>query len=324
MKKASTNQRNFQLIKLTTMNRTHKLLTLFLLSLALTGWAQESVWEVPADQAQKTAPALFTKEMQKSGQEVYLKNCKSCHGDPTQNNMAKLNPLPKDLGSLEVSKQSDGSFHYKLQVGKGLMPSFKNTLSNTDIWNVISYIRTFHKEYVQPKPTEVSSFGGSAVTLTLNYLPDLKQFKVLAMGKDKEKEVPAEGVEISLFAKRYFGLLKIADNQTTNKQGEVIFEEPKKLPGDKEGNLTVTAKAVDGEKYGDASVTKDFVAGVATQKPSLTEPRAMWNVVSKAPWWVTIAYPLAVLGVLGTIGYILLLLKKIYFLGKEDAQESNI
>jgi mono/diheme cytochrome c family protein len=306
------------------MNRIHKLLAIFLVFVAFAGWAQEVVWEVPADLAQKTAPALFTKEMQKSGEEVYLKNCKSCHGDPNQNNMAKLNPLPKDLGSLAVSKQTDGSLHYKVVSGKGLMPSFKNTLANADIWNVISYIRTFHKEYVQSKPGEASSFGGSAVTLTLNYLPDLKQFKVLAIGKDKEKEVPAEGVEISLYAKRYFGLLKIADNQTTNKQGEVVFEETKKLPGDKEGILVVTAKAVDGEKYGDASVTKDIKAGVATQKPSLTEQRAMWNVVSKAPWWVTIAYPLAVLGVLGTIGYILLLLKKIYFLGKETTQEPNI
>jgi hypothetical protein len=163
-----------------------------------------------------------------------------------------------------------------------------------------------------------ATFGGSAVKLALEYLAVAKQFRVIAMGKDNDKDVPAEGVEIALFAERYFGNLKLADSKTTNKDGIVLFDAPDNLPGDKEGVLKVLAKVTDTDTFGEASAKAEIKAGIPSNKPSLTEQRALWNVVSKAPWWITIAYPLAVLAAFGTIGYILLLLKKIYGLGKEE------
>lgn len=285
---------------------------------------QEQEWIAPEDQVNKTAPAMFTPEMQKSGEDIYQKNCKSCHGDIGKNNMAKLNPLPKDLSSATVASQTDGTLHYKITNGKGLMPVFKNTLSSTQIWDVISYIRTFHKDYVQPQPSVISGFGGKALTLSLEYLPDLKKFKVLVSGKENNKDVPAEGVEVALFVKRYFGNLPVEEAKTSNKSGEIIFGEPQKLPADKEGNIHVIAKITDSEKYGDIIIEKEVKAGIPTDKPSLTESRAMWNVVRKAPWWITISYPLAVLAVLGTILYILLLLKKIFAIGKKQTVNENL
>jgi mono/diheme cytochrome c family protein len=281
---------------------------------------QENTWVVPDDQRDKTAPALFNETMEKAGAEVYIKNCKSCHGDPGKNNVAQLNPLPPDMDSKLVSSETDGALHFKIANGKGLMPAFKNTLSNADVWNVISYIRTFHKNYVQPEPNEASVFGGSTIKLTLEYLANEQKFKVLALGKEKEKEIPAEGVDIVLFTKRYFGKLKLGEAKASNKDGIVFFDVPKNMPGNKEGILAIEARIVDTEKFGDASASGEYNAGVPTDKPSLTEKRAMWNVVSKAPWWITFAYPLAVLGVLATIFYIALLLKKIFIIGKESTK----
>jgi len=304
------------------MNTTlkHLLLILFVSSNFVV-FGDETPWPVPADQESITAPAMFTNDMVKMGEEVYMKNCKSCHGDIGKNNMIKLNPLPKDFST--VGAQSDGSFYYKIKEGRVTMPSFKNTLTVADKWNVIAYIRSFQKGYVQPKPNVGATFGGKAVTLTLAYIVDVKQFKVTAMGKENEKDIPAEGVEIALFAERYFGNLKLADNKSTNKEGIVLFDVPKNLPGDKEGNLKVLAKVTDPDKYGEAMAKQEIMAGIPNDKPSLTEKRAMWNVVSKAPWWITIAYPLAVLAAFSTIGYILLLLKKIYSLGKEEVKTSE-
>jgi len=301
------------------MNTTlkHLLLIFFICSNFLV-FGDETPWPVPADQAAITAPAMFTIDMVKMGEEVYLKNCKSCHGEIGKNNMVKLNPLPKDLST--VGAQTDGSFYYKIKEGRVAMPSFKNTLSVEDKWHVIAYIRSFHKDYVQPQPNVAVSFGGSAVTLKLEYIEVEKQFKVSAMGKDKGKDIPAEGVEIALFAERYFGNLKLADNKSTNKEGIVLFDLPKNLPANAEGLLKVLAKVTDPDKYGDALAKAEIKAGIPTNKPGLTEKRAMWNVVSKAPWWITIAYPLAVMAAFGTIGYIILLLKKIYVLGKDTTE----
>ncbi len=276
---------------------------------------EDTPWNVPQDKDGVTAPTMFTTNMVKAGNDLYQVNCKSCHGDIGANNMIKLNPLPKDLNT--VGTQSDGSFYYKIKEGRGAMPTFINTLLATDRWNIIAYIRSFHKNYTQPKSVEASTFAGSSITLALDYLAEAKQFKVTALGKLKEEQVPAEGVEIAIFAARYFGNLKLSDNKLTNSKGVVLFDLPTNLPGDTAGVLHLIAKVADTDKFGDAIVKKQIVAGIPTNKPSLTEVRAMWNIGSKAPWWITLAYPIAVLLVLGTIVYIMLLLRRVYILGKE-------
>ena len=40
---------------------------------------------------------------------------------------------------------TDGDFFWKIQNGKGEMPSFKEDLSGNDIWNVINYIKSSEK-----------------------------------------------------------------------------------------------------------------------------------------------------------------------------------
>ncbi|MGE4287224.1 MAG: cytochrome c [Salinivirgaceae bacterium] len=300
------------------MKRIKLLFTLVATFLSFTLWAQETQpWDIPEDQADKTAPAMFTPDMAKVGKDVYLKTCTSCHGDPGKNNPAKLNPVPSDLASPGVASQSDGTLHYKIVHGKGLMPAFKNTLSATDIWNVIAYIRSFHTDYVQLEPRVIKTFGGSSLKLTLEYLKEELKFKVLAVGVKDEMETPAEGVELALFANRYFGKLQLGESKTTNARGEAFFDVPENLPGNEKGELTLQAKVVDTDTYGDVLTNGVFAAGEPTNKPGLTEKRAMWNVGSMAPWWISLVYPLGVLAVLGTIGYILLLLKKVYSQGND-------
>jgi hypothetical protein len=48
----------------------------------------------------------------------------------------------------------------------------------------------------------------------------------------------------------------------------------------------------------------------------------MWNTVDKAPIWLTIAFPLGLLIVLGVIGSILLQLREIFYIGKRKKDEN--
>ena len=41
-----------------------------------------------------------------------------------------------------VKKQSDGALFWKLTEGKAPMPAYDKTLSETDRWQVINYLRT--------------------------------------------------------------------------------------------------------------------------------------------------------------------------------------
>jgi hypothetical protein len=264
-------------------------------------------WDVPEDQKGVTSPFLFTPETQKKGEAVYQKNCVSCHGQPGQKNWAKITPEPGDPASEKFQKQTDGEFFYRVTTGKIPMPTFGTILSEEDRWNVISFIRTFHPGYKQPKPGEKVVFSGKTLKLAMEWVPEKKKIRVTVKEVTKEKqEVPFKGAEVVLTIKRYFGSMNLADPKTTGESGIIQFDADSTLPGDKAGNIEVTAKinAQAGQVRYDP-VTQVMPIGVPTDKPSLIATRAWWSVRSQAPVWLIITFFSAVLTVWGLILYIL-------------------
>ncbi len=273
--------------------------------------AQE--WTVPADEAGKLSPFAFSDSTRQAGGVLYNTNCKSCHGDPGKNNVVKLVPLPPDPASDQMQKNSDGAIHYKLTNGRGLMPSFKNTLTMTDTWKIISFIRSFNEKYVQEvaKKTDLgTSFQNVKILLTFN--KETNQVKVMPTYSKDNKQQIVVGAEIKLFVKRYFGNLMIDGVKNTDNQGVAYFDFPKNLPGDSLGIVHLLAKPTDETAFGEAKADTSLSIGVATYRPPLNEPRALWNVVSKAPIWLLLTYSLTVLAVWGLIFYILLELRRIF------------
>jgi mono/diheme cytochrome c family protein len=81
-----------------------------------------------------------------SGAEVYKSKCAMCHGadgkgDTPVGKSMKL----RDLGSADVQKQSDTELIAITADGKGRMPGYKGKLTDDQIKEVVSYIRTFKK-----------------------------------------------------------------------------------------------------------------------------------------------------------------------------------
>ena len=84
---------------------------------------------------------------QNLGEEIYIDNCSSCHGDNA------LGLEKKDTGLLmstpnlikRLINHTEGDFFWKIQNGKGQMPLFKDDLSENQIWNVINYIKGLSK-----------------------------------------------------------------------------------------------------------------------------------------------------------------------------------
>ncbi|MFN8578965.1 MAG: c-type cytochrome [Candidatus Sericytochromatia bacterium] len=81
------------------------------------------------------------------GKKIYEQNCASCHGikgkgDGTVG--AALNPKPRNFVEAKFKYGSDDKSLYKtISNGKGIMPQWKGILSDKQINNVISYIKTF-------------------------------------------------------------------------------------------------------------------------------------------------------------------------------------
>jgi Ni/Fe-hydrogenase subunit HybB-like protein/mono/diheme cytochrome c family protein len=289
-----------------------------LLFLAIPAISNSQEWIVPAEKKGRLAETPFTEETIKSGSQLYQINCKSCHGDPGKNNVTKLVPLPPDIVSEMMQKNSDGELYYKLQEGRGPMPGFKNALTSSELWELVAYIRSFNTGYVQEiaAKTTGTNLKYSQLQIALS-IPDDSTLLANASGIENGIRVPVPSVEIQVYARRYFGHLLLDEGHFTDSTGAAKFRIPQGLPGDTAGMVRLHAQFSDEDQFGSVEEDTILAAGVPVHPASLTAQRSMWNVVSKAPVWLLIAYPIGLLTVLGVIGYILLQLRAIFYLGKK-------
>jgi len=285
----------------------------FLLMIFLWMKISAQTWIVPDEAKTKVSPFNFTNETTEKGQGLYIKNCQSCHGIPGQNNPAKIVPDPGDPAAVKYQTQKDGEMFWKITNGKAPMPQFQNILTEEERWNVISFVRSFNPKYVQPQPETRAGFTGKIIKLSMNYIPDKKKIKVIALEVTKDnKLITSQGIGIILSVKRYFGNMQLGDTKITNQSGVALFDAPIDLTGDKEGKIEFTARVNDPSgKVGDAFVNAIFAIGRPNNVPSLIASRAWWSTREMAPVWVIATFSFAVIIVWGFIFYILLSLRKI-------------
>jgi cytochrome c5 len=281
----------------------------------------QGTWDVPEDKKQKSSPFKFDKESQKLGETVYTRNCVSCHGTPGKNNAVALVPAPGDPATDKFQKQTDGALFYKLTTGRVVMPSFKDVLTETERWQVISYIRSFNPSYIQAEPTKalVGAFAGMKIILKFDYLANESKIRVNVVGEKLSEVKPLEGIELKLFAKRYFGNIGVDEPKITNAQGESFFDYKNKLAGDSVGNVQFIVK-VSTEGLDGLKLDTLIKAGNPVIAKSLIDTRAMWTIRSQAPIWLILAYSLVVATVWSFLIYIVLQILKIGKLGKKKEE----
>lgn len=281
--------------------------------------AQET-WTVPAEHKENLSPFEFNANTQSKGEEIFMNNCRACHGVPGENNFLQtLVPIPGDPSSTKFQKNTDGELFYKITTGRSPMPSFKNTLDPEDVWNVISYIRKTNKEYVQKvgEAKEKKGYDGD-ISIQFAYLKNDHQIKTTLKGKKGEKSEVLNNVDLKLYAGRRFGKLPLDEVKTTNSQGNAYFTIPEQLPGDSNGYVDIIAELADVDLFGRISMDSLMAVGIPVNVPGLTEKRAMWNRVNKAPLWILLSYTGAVLTAWGFIIYILFKLRTIFYIGKKE------
>ncbi|OQW32700.1 MAG: hypothetical protein A4E19_04885 [Nitrospira sp. SG-bin1] len=84
-----------------------------------------------------------------SGREIYVHTCIRCHGIDGKGALGiKLVPPPADLTSLTVQSRLDGTLFRRIHEGKPntAMGAWKHALSEEEIWDVLSYVRTLRVE----------------------------------------------------------------------------------------------------------------------------------------------------------------------------------
>jgi len=291
---------------------------ILILSLMLVpSFVQGQDWVVPDDRKGRLSTFPFSDETRKEGERLYKINCQSCHGDPGKNNYIALQPSPGDPATEKIQRNSDGEIFHKVTVGRGQMPSFRSVLTTEEIWKVVSYIRSFNRDYVQKVMQVITSsaYPGAVISMKLAYDETAKLVSVIAAATSETGSVPVTGAGVRLMVKRYFGMLQVDEEKLTDNSGTAIFAVPEGLPGDTAGYISLRAQFTDEQTFGSVSRDTVLMAGEVTVPFSLTAKRAMWNTVRKAPVWVILAYGLGVLAVWGFIMVVMLKLRDIFTVG---------
>jgi len=136
--------------------------------------------------------------------------------------------------------------------------------------------------------------------------------------KNGNEWVAVKEIEMKLGIKRRLGNLTVGDAETyTSDSTGMASAEFKRdsMPGDEKGNLILVARVEDNDNYGNLVVEKSVPWGKSVQAETHFWHRTLWSTGNRAPLWLLfIAYSI-VIGVWGTIIFLVLQIVKIKKLG---------
>jgi mono/diheme cytochrome c family protein len=112
-------------------------------------FSQSRKFPSPASADAITNPLKGNAEATSAGKKIYTQYCVTCHGNKGKGDgiaAPGLSKIPADHTSDFVQKQTDGALFWIITQGNNPMPTYKTTLTETQRWQVINYIRTLAKK----------------------------------------------------------------------------------------------------------------------------------------------------------------------------------
>lgn len=104
---------------------------------------------IPASAAAMPNPVKPTTESQAFAKKMYGYDCAMCHGatgDGKGEMVASMKLTMADLSkSSTLASKTDGELFYIIKNGSGQMPGENGRQNDTQIWNMVSYVRSLGK-----------------------------------------------------------------------------------------------------------------------------------------------------------------------------------
>jgi mono/diheme cytochrome c family protein len=107
--------------------------------------AQSSDWKAPPTSVHRPNPVPSNANTLAMGQKLYVNNCVICHGLSGKGDgpgAASLEKKPADLVARIKTGESDGELFWKISEGRSPMLSWKGSLSETQRWTLVNYIKS--------------------------------------------------------------------------------------------------------------------------------------------------------------------------------------
>lgn len=102
-------------------------------------------WLAPEEAKKLRNPLQPVSSTIADGRYLFRQNCKSCHGAFGKGDgpvAVTLKKHPADLSATAVQQQTDGELYYKISIGRGEMPGFREILRPDERWSLVHYIHT--------------------------------------------------------------------------------------------------------------------------------------------------------------------------------------
>jgi mono/diheme cytochrome c family protein len=108
-----------------------------------TGLATAHEWKAPEEAAELRNPMSVSEVTINTGESLYRQHCNYCHGDDMRGMTAEAAGLSKAAPDLitNLKMHSEGGFFWKIREGRGDMPAFKETLTDDEIWSIVTAIK---------------------------------------------------------------------------------------------------------------------------------------------------------------------------------------
>jgi hypothetical protein len=167
----------------------------------------------------------------------------------------------------------------------------------------------------EDETTTEFTFTKAKISIDTSSADGTKNISVTVMKYANHGWIPAKDVEMKIGVQRLGGLLPVGDEQsyTTDSTGIVSAEFKKEnLPGDENRNLFLVASVEDNDELGNLIVEKKVAWGIASKKDDrFFNQRALWSTRFKTPLWLLFMAYSIVIGVWGTLIYLVFQLVKI-------------
>lgn len=106
-----------------------------------------NAWPIPEPAKKVPNPVKASPAVLATAKKIYAEMCVQCHGEKGKGDGSEAmmySVKPANFSDKHMmDEMTDGEIFYKMTEGRRPMPTFKNTLTEEQRWQMVHFVRTF-------------------------------------------------------------------------------------------------------------------------------------------------------------------------------------
>ncbi|WP_299577062.1 c-type cytochrome [uncultured Sunxiuqinia sp.] len=106
-------------------------------------------WDIPEKYQKMENPYVGDESLERVGKILYIKHCRSCHGNNGEGDGPKAASMKTEILSFTSEKfkeEADGVVYFQSIIGRDEMPNYESKIpEEEDRWALVNYIKAMKK-----------------------------------------------------------------------------------------------------------------------------------------------------------------------------------